>query len=146
MSLEDGTTAEAGNGDESTVDYQIEELIEQRTEEIEGRIDELEAELEELDDFARISLAERRIKGAEANLSEFSESLTAFAERTFTKLNKLENQLEVQTLLLAEVLEALSEAEGVEVDVSDVQKYQEDQIVMSASADERLQDAIEGSN
>lgn len=143
MATSDETAAEASNGGESTVDYQIEELIDRRTEEIEGRIDELEEELTDVEDYARISLGERRVKGNEANISEFSESLTDFADRMFTKTNALESQLEVQTLLLAEVLEALAEADDVEVDVSDVKRYQEDQIVMSASPDQRLEEAIE---
>lgn len=143
MATSDGTAAEAGNGSESTVDYQIEELIDRRAEEIEGRIDDLEAELADVEDYARISLGERRVKGNEANISEFSESLTDFADRMFTKTNALESQLQVQTLLLAEVLEALAEADDVEVDVSDVKRYQEDQIVMSASPDQRLEEAIE---
>lgn len=143
MSSTDGAAIEAGEDGESTVDYQIEELIDRRTEEIEGRIDELEAELEEVDNYARISLGERRVKGNEANISEFSESLTDFADRMFTKTNALESQLEVQTLLLAQVLEALAEADDVEVDVSDVKQYQENQIVMSASPDQRLEEAIE---
>lgn len=143
MSSTDGAAIEAGEDGESTVDYQIEELIDRRTEEIEGRIDELEAELEEVDNYARISLGERRVKGNEANISEFSESLTDFADRMFTKTNALESQLEVQRLLLAQVLEALAEADGVEVDVSEVEAFREDQLVMSASPDERLQEAIE---
>ncbi|MDL5362460.1 hypothetical protein [Halalkalicoccus sp. NIPERK01] len=145
MSSSDGAAIETGedaeNG-ESTVDYQIEELIDRRTEEIEERIDDLQTEIEEVDNYARISLGERRVKGTEANLAEFSESLTDFADRTFTKTNALESQLEIQRLLLAEVLEALAEAD-VEVDVSEVTSYQEDQLVMSASPEKRLQEAIE---
>ncbi|MEM4782597.1 MAG: hypothetical protein QXG03_13685 [Halalkalicoccus sp.] len=143
MSSADGTTVETDGDAETTVDYQIEELIDRRAAELEERIGELETEIEEVDNYARISLGERRVKGNEANISEFSESLTDFADRMFTKTNALENQLEVQTLLLAQVLEALAEADGVEVDVSDVKTYQEDQIVISASADDRLQKAIE---
>lgn len=143
MSSGDGVAVDADEQGESTVDYQIEELIDRRTEDIEGRIDELEEELADVEDYARISLGERRVKGNEANISEFSESLTDFADRMFTKTNALESQLEVQTLLLAEVLEALAEADDVEVDVSDVKRYQEDQIVMSASPDQRLEEAIE---
>lgn len=143
MSSGDGVAVDADEQGESTVDYQIEELIDRRTEDIEGRIDELEEELADVEDYARISLGERRVKGNEANISEFSESLTDFADRMFTKTNALESQLEVQTLLLAQVLEALAEADDVEVDVSDVKRYQEDQIVMSASPDQRLEEAIE---
>lgn len=143
MSSEDGLTVDAGEEGESTVDYQIEELIARRTGELEDRVEELEDELTEVENFARISLGERRLKQNEANLSEFSESLTAFAERTFTKMNALENRLEVQTLLLTSLIDAISESDDVEIDVSEVKRYQNDQLVMSASADQRLQETIE---
>lgn len=143
MSSEDGLTVDAGEEGESTVDYQIEELIARRTGELEDRVEELEDELTEVENFARISLGERRLKQNEANISEFSESLTAFAERTFTKMNALENRLEVQTLLLTSLIDAISESDDVEIDVSEVKRYQNDQLVMSASADQRLQEAIE---
>lgn len=143
MSSEDGLTVDTGEEDESTVDYQIEELIARRTGELEDRVEELEDELTEVENFARISLGERRLKQNEANISEFSESLTAFAERTFTKMNALENRLEVQTLLLTSLIDAVSESDDVEIDVSEVKRYQNDQLVMSASADQRLQEAIE---
>lgn len=144
MSSGDGATIDAGEDDESTVDYQIEALIDRRTRELEERIDELDSELEEIEDFARISLGERRLKQNEANISEFSESLTSFAEKTFSKMNALENRLEVQTLLLASLIESVSESDDVELDLSDIQQYQEDQLVMSASAEQRLQEAIDG--
>lgn len=143
MSSEDGLTVDAGEEGESTVDYQIEELIARRTGELEDRVEELEDELTEVENFARISLGERRLKQNEANISEFSESLTAFAERTFTKMNALENRLEVQTLLLTSLIDAISESDDVEIDVSEVKRYQNDQLVMSASADQRLQETIE---
>lgn len=143
MSFEDGLTVDTGEEGESTVDYQIEELIARRTGELEDRVEELEDELTEVENFARISLGERRLKQNEANISEFSESLTAFAERTFTKMNALENRLEVQTLLLTSLIDAISESDDVEIDVSEVKRYQNDQLVMSASADQRLQEAIE---
>lgn len=143
MSSEDGLTVDTGEEGESTVDYQIEELIARRTGELEDRVEELEDELTEVENFARISLGERRLKQNEANLSEFSESLTAFAERTFTKMNALENRLEVQTLLLTSLIDAISESDDVEIDVSEVKRYQNDQLVMSASADQRLQETIE---
>ncbi|WP_336343545.1 hypothetical protein [Halalkalicoccus ordinarius] len=143
MSSKDGLTVETGEEGESTVDYQIEELIARRTGELEDRVEELEDELTEVENFARISLGERRLKQNEANISEFSESLTAFAERTFTKMNALENRLEVQTLLLTSLIDAVSESDDVEIDVSEVKQYQNDQLVMSASADQRLQEAIE---
>lgn len=143
MSSEDGLTVDTGEEGESTVDYQIEELIARRTGELEDRVEELEDELAEVENFARISLGERRLKQNEANISEFSESLTAFAERTFTKMNALENRLEVQTLLLTSLIDAVSESDDVEIDVSEVKQYQNDQLVMSASADQRLQEAIE---
>lgn len=143
MSTGDGVAAEAGNGDESTVDYQIEELIQQRTAHLEEEIARLESELEELDNFARISLGERRVKGNEANLTEFSNSLTGFAERTFTKLNTIESRLDAQTLLLAAVVEALSETDDIELNLTEVERYSDDQLVMSATPEKRLQDAIE---
>lgn len=134
--------AGTGDGAESTVDYQIEELIDERVDELNTRIEELEAELEELDNFARISLGERRIKGNEANLSEFSDSLTGFADKTFTKINAIESRLDIQTLLLASVVEALDDVEDIDVDLSDVKRYQEDQLVVSSSPEQRLRDAI----
>lgn len=143
MSSGDGVTVDAGEQNESTVDYQIEELIDRRTRELEDRIDELDSDLEEVENYARISLGERRLKQNEANLSEFSDSLTSFAERTFSKMNALESRLEVQTLLLASLIEAVSESEDVDLDVSEVTRYQEDQLVMSASAEQRLQEVID---
>ncbi len=142
MSTEDGVTPASGDGDESTVDYQIEELIERRTRALEAEIEELESELEELDNFARISLAERRVKGNETNITEFSNSLTDFAERTFSKLNAIESRLDAQTLLLAAVVEALSESD-VEIDLGEVASYGEEQLVMSASPEQRLEGAID---
>ncbi|MCH7659195.1 MAG: hypothetical protein IH933_00965 [Euryarchaeota archaeon] len=143
MSTGDGVTPETVDGGESTVDYQIEELINQRTRDLEKEIERLEDELEELDNFARISLGERRIKGNEANLTEFSNSLTGFAERTFTKLNAIESRLDAQTLLLAAVVEGLSEADDIDLDLTEVEAYNEEQLVVSASPEKRLQDAIE---
>lgn len=143
MSTGDGVTAEADNGDETTVDYQIEELIERRTQALSEEIEELESELEELDNFARISLAERRVKGNEANLAEFSNSLTGFAERTFSKLNTIESRLDAQTLLLAAVVDALNDADDIEIDLSEVENYGKEQLVVSASPEERLEEAIE---
>jgi vacuolar-type H+-ATPase subunit I/STV1 len=143
MSTGDGMTAETGEEGESTVDYQIEELINRRTRDLEKEIERLEDELEELDNFARISLGERRIKGNEANLAEFSNSLTGFAERTFTKLNTIESRLDAQTLLLAAVVEALADVDDIEIDLTEVERYGEDQLVVSATPEKRLQDAIE---
>ncbi|KYH26211.1 hypothetical protein HAPAU_13060 [Halalkalicoccus paucihalophilus] len=143
MSTGDGVTVEANDGEKTTVDYQIEELIERRTQALAEEIEELESELEDLDNFARISLAERRVKGNEANLAEFSNSLTGFAERTFSKLNTIESRLDTQTLLLAAVVEALADADDVEIDLSEVEKYGEEQLVVSASPEERLKEAID---
>ncbi|MCL7419167.1 MAG: hypothetical protein M8354_15225 [Halalkalicoccus sp.] len=143
MSTGDGVTVEADDGEKTTVDYQIEELIERRTQALAEEIEELESELEDLDNFARISLAERRVKGNEANLAEFSNSLTGFAERTFSKLNTIESRLDTQTLLLAAVVEALADADDVEIDLSEVEKYGEEQLVVSASPEERLKEAID---
>lgn len=149
MSTSDGATPETDETDEtdeSTVDYQIEELIERRTQYLAEEIEELENELEELDNFARISLAERRVKGNEANLAEFSNSLTGFAERTFSKLNAIESRLDAQTLLLAAVVDALDDADDIELDLAEVERYSEDQLVVSSSPEERLREAIEEAN
>ncbi|WP_122089042.1 hypothetical protein [Halalkalicoccus subterraneus] len=143
MSTGDSVTAETNNEDGTTVDYQIEELIERRTRALAEEIEELEGELEDLDNFARISLAERRVKGNEANLAEFSNSLTSFAERTFSKLNAIESRLDAQTLLLAAVVEALADTDDIEMDLSEVEKYGEEQLVVSASPEDRLKEAID---
>lgn len=120
----------------------VEEMIQSRIGELEGEIDRLEDQLEEVDNFTRISLNERKIKQAEANLSEFSDSLTGFAEKAFNDINELENRLEIHSLYLAAILEGLDE-EDVDLDLSDVDAYQEDQVVMAASPEERLRSAAE---
>ncbi|PSP99100.1 hypothetical protein BRC94_08135 [Halobacteriales archaeon QS_5_70_17] len=117
-------------------------MIQARIGELEGEIQRLEEQLEEVDNFTRISLNERKIKQAEANLSGFSDSLTGFAEKAFNDINELENRLEVHSLYLAAVLEGLDE-EDVDLDLSDVAAYEEDQVVMAASPEERLRSAAE---
>lgn len=120
----------------------VEEVVESRLESIEEEIQELEDELEELDNYTRISLNERRLKQNEAQLSELSASLTDFAERAFKKTNELESQLEVHTMLLASLVEAV-EDDGVDVDLSEVQRYREDRLVIDASADQRLEEVLD---
>lgn len=120
----------------------VEEMIQSRIGELEGEIGRLEDQLEEVDNFTRISLNDRKIKQAEANLSEFSDSLTGFAEKAFNDINELENRLEIHSLYLAAILEGLDE-EDVDLDLSDAAAYQEDQVVMAASPEERLRSAAE---
>ena len=140
--------ATAGDGTARTTEESpsfeglVEEMIQARIGELEGEIQRLEEQLEEVDNFTRISLNERKIKQAEANLSGFSDSLTGFAEKAFNDINELENRLEVHSLYLAAVLEGLDE-EDVDLDLSDVAAYEEDQVVMAASPEERLRSAAE---
>jgi hypothetical protein len=120
----------------------VEEVVESRLESIEEEIQELEDELEELDNYTRISLNERRLKQNEAQLSELSASLTDFAERAFKKTNSLESKLEVHTMVLASLVESLDD-EGIDVDLTDVQRYREDRLVTDASADQRLEEVLD---
>ena len=116
----------------------VEEMIESRTEGLREELDELERQIETLDDFARISLNERKVKQNEVKLSEFSDSLTAFAEKAFKNLNELESRLDTQALLLAAILESLDD-----VDLSEVRRHRSEQLVMDATPEDRLAEAIE---
>ena len=124
-----------------TIEHRIDQQIDERVEPVDRRLEGLEERVSELDNYARISLGERRIKHNEENLAEFSDSLTAFAERTMSKANAIEEQLQVQRLLLAAMLEALEEAD-VDVDLSAVERYREDHVVTDAS-NAQLEDAID---
>jgi len=143
----DGREATTGSetDDEGTagvVERRIDQLIDERADAIDTRVDDLERELNELDDFARVSLSERRVQKNEQALSELSNSMTDFAERTFAKTNALERQLEKQTVVLATVLDALEDAD-VEVDLSDVERYREENLVTDMTAEERLDEALD---
>lgn len=135
---EEGTAVDYRPG---TIEHQIDQQIDERLEPVDRRLEELEETVTELDNYARISLSERRIKQNEENLEAFSDSLTAFAERTMSKANGLEERLQVQTMLLAALLEALEDAE-VDVDLSAVEQYTEERIVTDSSR-EQLDAAIE---
>lgn len=121
-----------------TVETLIEEMVESRTAELRAELEALERQVESVDDFARISLNERKVKQNEAKLSEFSESLTAFAEKAFNNINALEDRLDRQALLLAAILESLED----DVDLSAVRRYENDRLVTDDSPDERLAAAI----
>ncbi|WP_318568554.1 hypothetical protein [Salinigranum marinum] len=125
----------------STVETLIEEMIQSRIAHLEAELATLEDEIQEVDDFARISLNERKVKRTEANLSEFSDSLTGFAEKAFNDINALEDRLDTQALLLAAVLDTL-EASDLDVDLSEVRKFQASNVVLSETPEERLLTAI----
>lgn len=124
---------------------------EDRVDELEGElgsierdIDELEENLEELDNFAKVTLRDRRISEQSDLIDALSDSFSGFAESTSEKLGKLENRVEVNTMVLAVVVEALEEMD-TDLDFSDVEGYQEDHLVTTGSAEDRLADAIEES-
>lgn len=125
----------------SSFEQLVEEMIQSRIGELEAEVQELERQLEEVDNFARISLNERKIKQAEGNLSEFSDSLTGFAEKAFNDINELEDRMDSQALVLSAVLEAMAD-EGMDVDLSEVARYQEDQVVVDTTPEERLEAAV----
>lgn len=131
---------------ETPVDDRIRELVDSRATEVENRIAELESELEQLQNFAEITLRDRRIAENSDNIGKISDSFSGFAESTSDKLNALENRLEVNTLVLAEVVEALEETGDVDLDLSDVEGYGEDRLVTDVSANDRLAEAIENSS
>ncbi|WP_254538204.1 hypothetical protein [Halomarina litorea] len=126
----------------STFEQLVEEMIQSRIGELEREVEALERQLEEVDNFARISLNERKIKQAEGNLSEFSDSLTGFAEKAFDDINELEARMDSQALLLSAVLEGLSE-EDIDLDLSEVERYQQDQVVVNTTPEERLEAAVQ---
>lgn len=131
---------------ENPVDDRIRELVDNRATVVESRIAELEAELEELENFAEITLRDRRIAENSDNIAKLSDSFSGFAESTTDKLNTLENRIEVNSLVLAAVVEALEETDDVDIDLSDVEGYQDDRLVTDVSANDRLAEAIEESS
>ncbi|MFQ3285018.1 hypothetical protein [Natronomonas sp.] len=132
--IEDPTSPSAGG----TVEVLIEEIIESQTTELREQLGDLRSQLEEVEEFARISLDERKVKQNETKLTDLSASLTAFAEESFNNINALEDRLDRQALILAAVLESM----GDDVDLSEVHKYEQDRLVADASPDERLQEAL----
>jgi molybdopterin converting factor small subunit len=112
---------------------------------IQGKIDELEDNLEELDSFAKVTLRDRRISENSDLIDALSDSFSGFAENTSEKLGELENRVEVNTMVLAVIIEAFEEMDA-DLDFSDVEGYQEDHLVTTDSADNRLAEAIEGSS
>lgn len=139
----DGTVASAaaasGHG---AIDDIVEEMIRSEMGGVRDELESLERQVEEVENFARISLNERKLKQAETNLSEFSDSLTAFAEKAFNNINELESRLDEQALLLAAVLDAL-EREGIDVDAEEVRRQREESVVATATPEERLSEALE---
>lgn len=136
---EDGTgSLEAQSASASTIDALVEEMVESNVADLREEIETLERQIEAVDDFARISLNERKVKQNETSLSEFSDSLTAFAETAFHNLNVLEDRLDTQALLLAAVVESLDD-----VDLEEVRRYQHGNRVLSSTPEERLAGAID---
>ncbi|MFD1514154.1 hypothetical protein [Halomarina rubra] len=125
-------------GEGPTFEGLVDERVEGRVAELESEIDDLREEIEAVDNFARISLNERKVKQNDVKLSEFSDSLTGFAEKAFNKLNTLERRIDTHALLLAALVEAQEDA-----DVSSVHKHQSERLVMDATPDERLKAAVE---
>ena len=132
--VEDPTGPPAGG----TVEVLVEEIVESRTAELREQLGDLRAQLEEVENFARISLDERKVKQNETKLTELSASLTDFAEKSFNNVNALEDRLDRQALVLAAILDSMDD----EVDLSEVRKYEQDRLVADASPDERLQEAL----
>lgn len=128
---------------EKPIDDQIRALVENRAATLERRIADLETELEELDNFARITLRDRRIAENTGNIGKVSDTLSGFAENTTDKLNAIQRSQETNTLLLAAIVEALDD-EGIDVDLSDVQNHREGRPVTDVSADDRLENALDG--
>jgi TolA-binding protein len=119
----------------------IEGMIRAQVGDLERQLDELEQQVEEIDNFARISLNERKIKQSEENLTAFSDSLTSFAERAFNNINALEERLGLHALILASVVEALEE-EGVDIDLGEVNRYREPNVVTDTQPEDRLEAAL----
>ncbi|MFC6837697.1 hypothetical protein [Halomarina ordinaria] len=138
-STREGGAATGETEPEVTMESLVEQLVEERIASLEREIADLEDAVEEVDNFARISLNERKIKQSEANLSEFSDSLTGFAEKAFNGINELEDRLDAHALVLAALLDAVD----ADVDLSEAERYQEERLVMDTAPDERLAEAIE---
>lgn len=122
----------------------VERMIQTHVADLEQELDELREQVEETDNFARISLNERKIKQSEENLSEFSDSLMGFAEKAFNDINRLEDRLDMQALVLAAVLDAMRE-EGIDLDLSEVERYRQPNVVTDTPPEEQLEDALERS-
>jgi predicted flap endonuclease-1-like 5' DNA nuclease len=135
------TNGDAGEPGASALESLIEEMIQSRIADLEAQLETLEGQLEEVDNFARISLNERKVQRTEANLSEFSDSLTGFAEKAFNDINHLEERLDTQALLLAAVLETLDTSD-LDVDLEEVRKYQRANVVITETPEDRLLNAI----
>ena len=139
---DDGIDTTVGDELGTTIDGQVRALIDQRADEIEARLDEVEDDLSELDNYTKITLRDRRIAEIEGNLTKVSDAFSGFAENTTDRLSALDNRLEVTTLLLVALIDALDEAD-VDIDLSDVQSQQAERLVTDASADERLAEALD---
>ncbi|WP_306061427.1 hypothetical protein [Natronococcus wangiae] len=135
-------SSESDDSSESPLERHVEQIIDDHLDEIRTELDRLSSDVEDVEQFATISLGERRLTQAEANLAEFSASLTEFSEQTLERVNELESRLERQTIVLATVLEALAKSD-VEVDVSDIKRYQQEQLVTDRSASDKLATAID---
>lgn len=142
--IEDTSSESSAEADSeaTTIDQHIERVVDERLETVESELAQMSDDLDELENFATISLGERRLDQAEANLSEFSASLTDLSERTLEQINELESRLEYQTVVLATALDALAEAD-VDVDTEPIEAYRQDQIVTEQSPSKRLEEAIE---
>jgi archaellum component FlaC len=139
---DDGIDTTVGDELGTTIDGQVRALIDQRADEIEARLDEVEDDLSELDNYTKITLRDRRSAEIEGNLTKVSDAFSGFAENTTDRLSALDNRLEVTTLLLVALVDALDEAD-VDIDLSDVQSQQAERLVTDASADERLAEALD---
>ncbi|MFC6718072.1 hypothetical protein ACFQGT_10575 [Natrialbaceae archaeon GCM10025810] len=127
---------------DSPLESRVERIVASQLEPVETELDRLAADIEEVERFATVSLGERRLSQAEANLAEYSASLTEFSERTLEKVNDLEARLEFQTIVLAAIVEAIAESE-IEVDASEIQAYRSEQLVTERSASNQLEAAID---
>lgn len=141
-SIDATVETDAAESPESTLDRHVRRVVAEQLSAVESEIEDVSEELEELEKFARISLGERRLSRTEADVAEFSSSLTELSERTLEKVTDLESRLELQEVVLATVLEALVEAD-VDVDTSTIREYQRDHVVTEQSSSERLEAAID---
>ena len=139
---DDGIDTTVGDEPGTTIDDQVQALIDRRADDIEARLGEVEDDLSELDNYTKITLRDRRVAEIEGNLTKVSDAFSGFAENTTDRLSALDNRLEVTTLLLVALVDALDEAD-VDIDLSDVQSQQAERLVTDASADERLAEALD---
>lgn len=133
---------DTGESAESTLDHHVQQVVADQLSAVETELERVSEEVEDLEKFATISLGERRLSQAEADVAELSTSLTDLSEQTLEKVTDLEARLELQTILLATILETLAEAD-LEVDVSAIRDHQRDHVVTEQSASERLEAAID---